>query len=177
MEHKSLPLVTEGFLLYFSITMTKFLLPLSIILFLIIHSSSAQVYVGDSKRWIKIVLNAGEIKNNSTQAETDSSYTFNVRGKFNPEDLYFRFDRSNTCTYQKWTFECDTCFHIMLNSILNKSRYKWKTSGKGEYLSKASKQLVLKVDESKQLFTITQLYMREKDFQGMYEKATGLPVH
>ena len=157
--------------------MKKSLFLLSAILLLFTYSTFAQVYVGDSKRWIKIVLNTGEIKKNSTQAETDSSYTFNVRGKFNPEDLYFRFDRSNTCTYQKWTFECDTCFHNMLNSILNKSRYKWKTSGKGEYLSKASKQLVLKVDESKQLFTITQLYMREKDFQAMYDKATELPVH
>lgn len=157
--------------------MKKSLFLLSAILLFFNHTTFAQVHVGDSKRWIKIVLNTGEIKKNSTQAETDSSYTFNVRGKFNSEDLYFRFDRSNTCTYQKWTFECDTCFHSMLNSILNKSRYKWKTSGKGEYLSKASKQLVLKVDESKQLFTITQLYMREKDFQAMYDKATELPVH
>ena len=157
--------------------MKKSLFLFSVILFVISHTSFAQVNVGDSKRWIKIVLNTRSMKQNSTQSETDSSYTFNVRGKYSPEELYFKFDNSNNCIYQKWTFDCDTCFHNELKSILGKSRYKWKSSAKGEHLSRSSKQLLMKVDESKQFFTITQLYMREKDYLAMYDKATAIPAN
>ncbi|MBE9668792.1 hypothetical protein [Mucilaginibacter boryungensis] len=157
--------------------MKKSLLLFSFIIFVISHTSFAQVNVGDSKRWIKMALNTGQVKYNSSQSETDSSYTFKVGGKYSAQELYFKFDKSNNCIYQKRTFECDTCFHNELKSILGKSRYKWKSSAKGEYLSKSSKQLLMTVDESKQLFTITQLYMREKDYQAMYDKATAIPAN
>jgi hypothetical protein len=158
---------------YFSIYMKMLLFVLSFFLFLIIHSSFAQVYVGDSKKWLKIHVDQDfrNIKKTATKTETDSTYTFGLRGSFSPEDLYFKFDRSSTCYYQKWTFSCDTCYHKMLSIILNKKRYRWKRTAQNEYLSKTSKQLKLKEEIPGQAFTITQLCLREQDYQAMYDKA------
>ena len=154
--------------------MRKPLLFLTIILFLFNRTSNAQVYVGDSKKWVKTFVDQGfrSVKNSAIKTETDSTYTFGLRGNFNPEDLYFKFDRSGTCYYQKWTFGCDTCYHKMLSIILNKKRFKWKHSAPNEYLSKTSKQLKLKEEVPGQAFTITQLYMREKDYQAICDKAS-----
>jgi len=143
-------------------------------LLLFSYASSAQIYEGDSKNHLKNLFRAGKYDKSSIKTETDSSYTYLLRGDIKPVDIYFLFDKKSNCYFEKWTFDCDTCYNETLKKILDKGRYKWKKSDNNTYLSKSSKQLKLSVDLPKLTFTITQLYMREEDYLLLYNKTAAI---
>jgi hypothetical protein len=136
---------------------------------------SAQIYVGKRKGSLKfwVGVNAGKYNKTSIKTETDSSYTYLLRGDVKPEELYFLFDKKGTCYSQKWIFECDTCYHIMLHTLLDKKKFEWKPAGTNQYVSKFSKHLMIKEDLPGQIFTITALKLSKAEYQARYNTAAG----
>lgn len=135
--------------------------------------ATGQVVIGKSKSAAKDALSTGfrKYNKNSVTAETDSSYTYYLKGVARPLEVHLLFDRNGKCRYERWHFDCDSCYHTILSYILNKKRLKWKQKAAGEYISAPSQQLLLEEQPADHSFTITKSLVPLSAYKVLYEKS------
>ncbi len=76
----------------------------------------------------------------------------------------------DNCLSEKIAFDCDTCYRITFNRMLDKKRFEWKEIAPGRYISKASRKLLLVGHSAERYLTLSMLTISDDEYKKLLGK-------
>jgi hypothetical protein len=138
---------------------------------LIATTSFSQIFVDHSRKQVDNLLNH-EFKNNKViVTKTDTNLIYLLRDlTLKHLDLYFSFDKDKNCTFQKVSFDCDTCYRKWLKNTMKTAFMDWKSIAPGRYVSRDWLHLLLVTNDEKLFYTITLVHYTRDEYKQLFIK-------
>lgn len=113
----------------------------------------AQELVGKSRTDIK--NHASSYGTGIKIAETDSTISWEAGKNGTEADYFYLLDSAGKCRLEKISTASGDYYREILKTILKKGKYHWKNINLNQYVSKFSKNLLLELQEIKNVFSIS----------------------
>lgn len=150
--------------------MKKHLLVFSLLMLLSSFGFS-QILVDYSYKKVEKILQK-HFKNNSVVVtKTDTNLIYLLRDSaYKHLDMYFSFNKDQKCTFQKVSFDCDSCYHKFLKSVMKTPFMDWKSIAPGQYVSRDWLHSFLVTDDKNFTYTITWVNYSRKEYEQLIKK-------
>lgn len=148
--------------------MKKLLFTLILLVYSSVSFSQEYVYLSKEKLKKKLQNYNNTYKGGGARiTETDSSVHFILRDSlFQPLDIDVFFDKTGESYKEVYRYQCDSCYHKMMNNILKKPFFRWINVRDDIYITRQPKQYIFFQKETTPFsYSIQALSISNKEFE------------